>query len=500
MTTLRLGCILLSAIGLLLAMSPWRCGWLALLSLAPWAMAVRHSENWRECGGHGWILGFCFYSLLLDWIRTAGAESDWNWTGPHFLAWVALSLTCSVSLGAHSLLLRWLFVRNCPAQLAVPIVFTLHEIIVDQVLRRHFGVNGALVQLALTQVHDSPILQMADLGGAFLVTWLVAVANGLVIDVLGFCIDARCLGTPRWRWSLLIGISQLVCAVVYGVWRTEFPERPGPPIGLVTTYAPVRGENPSDRPAPALWIYPEDANSTAGLDADTACVRFRLEAARRGCPILIGCRRFEELPTPRLRNSLLLVSAGTGLVASYDKQHLTPDTEIASPVRAWIGGREAPTEGWFAPGDSNAVCHLPGGQGTIGLGICHDVCFPEWSRSLLNEPVRPDILVVCGAEQFDATGRVQHLLRACAQLRAVESRRPLIRCVQHGLSGMVDGCGRIRSVRVLSPFELMIDSVPLDGRTSVYAQIGDSGFFGFLGLMMIVAAVFIRRRSKSGGR
>ena len=113
----------------------------------------------------------------------------------------------------------------------------------------------------------------------------------------------------------------------------------------------------------------------------------------------------------------------------------------------------------------------------------------------MNESVRPDFLIVCACERFDATGRVQHLLKACSQLRAVESRRPLIRCVQNGFSGVIDGCGRVRPVRTLSDFEFAIDSVPLDGRTSIYSQIGDAGFVACLVLMLLVAATHSWTRS-----
>ena len=104
MATRRVGYSLLSAIGLLLAMSPWHCGWMALFSLVPWAIAVRDSDNWRESICHGTILGIGFYSPLLDWMRTTDSDSVWNCTGTHLMAWVALSSTCSASLAVHSLL------------------------------------------------------------------------------------------------------------------------------------------------------------------------------------------------------------------------------------------------------------------------------------------------------------------------------------------------------------------------------------------------------------
>lgn len=500
MATRRVGYSLLSAIGLLLAMSPWHCGWMALFSLVPWAIAVRDSDNWRESICHGAILGIGFYSPLLDWIRTTGAESVWNCSGTHLVAWVLLSGACSASLAVHSVLLRWLFARNCPGQLCLPIVFALHELILDQVLRRVFGGNSALVQLALTQVDISPLLQVADLGGAFLVTWFVALANGLIIDGLVFNSVNRHCETRRRKLLFLVGTTQLSAAIVYGIWRSEFTTAPGPSIGLATAYTIPRNANQPAPFVPALWIFPEDMSSTATHDADSALATFQGEASRRGCPILIGCRRFEEFPTPCLHNSLLLVSAERGLIASYDKRHLTPESETPSPIRSWLGQSHTSSSGWFAPGVSNTVCLIPGGQVTIGTGICHDACFSEWSRSLLNEPVRPDILVVCACERFDATGRVQQLLKACSQLRAVESRRPLIRCVQNGFSGVIDGCGRVSPGRRRSDFELAIDSVPLDGRTSLYSQIGDAGFVACLVLMLLVAATHSWTRSNGEER
>ena len=79
----------------------------------------------------------------------------------------------------------------------------------------------------------------------------------------------------------------------------------------------------------------------------------------------------------------------------------------------------------------------------LGIGICHDICFPEWSADLMRCNPSPDLLVHCADESSDRTGIGPRFLLRVAQMRAMESGRPIVRCAQGGISAAIDGRGDV---------------------------------------------------------
>jgi apolipoprotein N-acyltransferase len=118
----------------------------------------------------------------------------------------------------------------------------------------------------------------------------------------------------------------------------------------------------------------------------------------------------------------------------------------------------------------------------------------------------------------------QHLITAA--FRCVETRTPMARCVNGGISAFIDGNGQIREpdqiLVMKEPFEgtrpqltdvktmrdpatgkwrrqfsgIIFGQVPLDPRTSLYVQYGD----WFAGLCLTLTLVFLARSLTAGAR
>ncbi len=183
----------------------------------------------------------------------------------------------------------------------------------------------------------------------------------------------------------------------------------------------------------------------------------------------------------------------------YDKMHLVPFGEYI-PFR-----NQLPFLTSLSPSLNTPMCEpgqtavrfplasaRKGAQGkveakayTFGVLICYEDTDPTLARRYnqwSGEPNPADILVNQSLDSWFGLSEEldQHL--ALSRFRAVEARRPLVRSVHMGQSAVIDGDGRIvemagdmddgweASKRVA---RAIVVEVPLDGRGSVYAAVGD---------------------------
>jgi apolipoprotein N-acyltransferase len=141
-------------------------------------------------------------------------------------------------------------------------------------------------------------------------------------------------------------------------------------------------------------------------------------------------------------NSAVLISPGGKVIGRYDKRHLVPFGEFVP-----MGGRFPFSQRIFkligtifTPG---APCQpLPMVKTTpIGVSICFEDTFPKIARDDARRGAR--VLVnLTNDSWFEQTSEArQHL--ALAALRAVETRRPLVRATNTGISALIAADGTI---------------------------------------------------------
>ncbi len=140
-------------------------------------------------------------------------------------------------------------------------------------------------------------------------------------------------------------------------------------------------------------------------------------------------------------NSMYAVSPA-GEVSRYDKVHLVPFGEYVP----WVGRlaflrplvREV---GGFTPGAGPSL--LPGPVGPFAPAVCYEVAFPLHVAAQVRQGARVLVTVTNDGWYGQTAAPHQHL--ALAILRAVESRRYLVRAANTGISAIVDPQGRVLS-------------------------------------------------------
>ena len=146
------------------------------------------------------------------------------------------------------------------------------------------------------------------------------------------------------------------------------------------------------------------------------------------------------------RNGAFVVDPKEGVLSpSYAKRHLVPFGEYIPlrPVFGWLE-KFVPIGGDFIPGDSAQPLPVKVGTVTVPVGVL--ICYEDLFPSLALESARAgaEVLAVLTNDAWYGEGGAATQHAAHSVLRAVETRRPVIRCGNGGWSGWIDEFGNIR--------------------------------------------------------
>jgi apolipoprotein N-acyltransferase len=448
----------------------------------------------RAVGLGAWAAGLISFWASLQWMRVADYRM--------YATWAALSTYCSVYFPAAVLLTRRLDRTTAlPLVVTWPAVWTALEY-----LRGHFLGGFPWYLLGYTQHDFLAVAQVADLGGVYAVTFLLATANALVFECL--CRvrrfrDALVLPEPApgvWRlvgqaaWAVLL----VGAALGYGFWRLgQAPFEPGPRIALIQGSLDQRIRNDAfadagdaaaldmmahyvgladlaaaQRPRPALLVLPETswpgywAEWPPGQpEADSRDLALTL-ANRWHTTILLGLNARVEPPArqPLKYNSAVLIRPDGTPAGRYDKIHRVLFGEYV-PLRDVM-----PVMNLFAPYDYDYSIE-PGqrltrfrlGNLQFGVLICYEDTDTDLARRYAVEegdaaPV-DFLLNISNDGWFNGTSEHDEHL-AISRFRAIEGRRSLARAVNMGISAVIDGNGRVlRPTEVPNPGDGRPDAV-----------------------------------------
>jgi len=213
----------------------WAChfplawGWLGWIALVPLLSLVRRDiSGWRVFLG-SWVAGLVFFTPAVQWLRLADPRNYYSWPG--------LVLYCSVYLPLGIGLVRLLVRRaRLPLLLALPVVWTALEY-----LRAHLFTGFPWYFLGHTQHDFLTVIQIADVTGAYGVTFVVAMMNALLFELACsrawfracFAIPDDCPARGLARQAAL-GFACLALVLIYGLvrlYQSDFEQ--GPRVALI---------------------------------------------------------------------------------------------------------------------------------------------------------------------------------------------------------------------------------------------------------------------------
>jgi apolipoprotein N-acyltransferase len=427
--------------------------------------------------GWGWLAGFTFFLLLLRWLNfTFRVYSEIPWP----LTWMPTALLsgyCAVWTGLVAGAVSWLARGrgSAVALLAAPWLWVSAE------WARGWLMGGfPWGSLGYSQYRQLPVIQIAELGGVWAVSFVVFAVNAALAG-------AVVLSRGRAAIGLALGVTLTAATLAFGAWRLKEAPAPGevivavmqPSIEQPLKWKPEHTESTlaiygeltraAASQRPDLIVWPETASPTIlRRDATLLGLLTELSGAWH-VPLLVGSIDIVDSSEEDLRNTAFLLTE-RGIVSRYDKIHLVPFGEYV-PLSSVIGF----VRGWaefiseLTPGARAVV--FAGPPAPFGVVICYEGIFPALVRRFVKGGARLMVNMTNDAWFGRTSGPLQHL--AMYPLRAVEHRTAVVRAANTGVSAFIAPSGRIVQTLDLFARGNLLGRVPLRRGETLYTRWGD---------------------------
>ena len=506
---------LLSGVLLWLAFPPIGLHGLAWIAMVPLAMLV----NQKDLGAtrpllKAWLASLIFWLVTFYFIPF-----------PHpilIIGWIALSAYLALYTPLFLVIARTMVSRwRVPLLVAVPVAWTGLEWI-----RMNFLTGFGMVGLSHCQYPNPLVIQIADLSGAYTVTFAI----------MAFAAAAAMCLTRSGRVVGVIGcivIAGLVSG--YGLIRlNQMPDNANQNSD-VKTIALIQTSNdtilaPKSEPqimdelrqlrdlnwaaqqsndSIDLIVWPEssypygnfisdDSDDKNVLTSNANLKEMWNELTRRGgdypgVPTIIGTSTV-NLDQQKVFNSAVLIDEAGLRADRYDKVHRVMFGEYVPIVEYYPSlMKYLPIANNLTPGTKPELFKV--GSLKVLPNICFETTVPHLIRRQLNSIAaneeEPDVLLNITNDGWFFGTSCLDLHYACNVFRAVELRKPMLVCANTGLSAHIDpwGIARAKGPR-RQPKPLICKISPgVETPSSLYRSIGDT-LPMILGILCVIALVF----------
>jgi len=492
-----------------LSLPSFDLGFLGWIALAPLLFALR--QRGPLAGAFlGWLFGCAFGATSFFWINSipdinplrfamlVGAFSVYYLVFGFLYSFASRPLRAWLIVAAPALWVTLEYARGSLSFLAYPWNFLAHS------------------------QHDAlAVIQIADVTGAYGVSFLLVMASQLVSELpeirsamrrsrvavaaFGLALGATLLygwhklGDPAENARVRVAIVQANVAAHAKMSADE-------QIRHLGAYAELTLEAVTQQPDLVVW-------PSSSLPAPISFWMIRLYvsdlASRAGVPILVGGAGGDKFAPARAgelpySNSEILVSPKGALEGQYNKVHLTPFTEHV-PLQGLVTWPRWMTtlEKSFVAGDRYTLFHV--GAGRFGAPICWENSFPDLFRRFVLGGA--NFMVSATNESVFGATSGPHQTLAMNAFRAVENRVAIARAATTGVSAFIDSRGRIvAKVADARGADLFVSGlltwdVPLSSERSFYTSYGDvfAQAMAALAAFVFILCAWLRRRRREIG-
>src|SRR4051794_298981 len=325
-----------------------------------------------------------------------------------------------------------------------------------------FGWNGLGVAL-----HDNwPLIQIAEFTGVAGLSFMIAFANVIILTTAyRLVVEAR-TRMMRPHFDFTFTMAAIVGVLVFGLRATQISSA-AKPLRVAAVQSNVPQGQKFDpqftgkifdqfrrlseialrsNPPPELLAWPESSMPGPVL-ADQESYKFVMDLAiSEDTDILLGTIDEQD---GDVYNAALLLSDGGERAQMYRKVHLVPFGEFVPgrhtfPLLAWIVGDQVP--GDFKAGKEHTVFTLTSADVQVAPLICFEDTIGELARQFVlpteTGPGANLMVDVTNDGWFQhSAGSHQHLANAI--FRCIETRRPMLRAANTGVTCFINQFGRV---------------------------------------------------------
>jgi apolipoprotein N-acyltransferase len=468
------------------AFPPFDQTWSIWIALVPLTLAILFSNQpgrrrWLRDFGLGYAAGLAFFWTCFFWITTVT-----------ILGWFALQFYMAIYFGLWGLFCgmmrmqigrgegsnsRWaqmlVQAQRAPTPSNSPWLKSGHNLCFAAVLAAGwtglewlrgwlmsgFGWNGLGVALHATW----PMIQIAEYTGIAGITFIVAFCNAILSATAARLWNEIQARVMRPHFDLTISLVGVVGLFVFGLNQSQHQQaRRALRVALVQANV-ARAEKFDLRYKQNIFdkfqqlsrlglitagrvdllVWPESAMPAPVLeDEETYDFVASISNAAR-VDLLLGA--IEEEPG-RVYNAAILFRPG-GQPQLYRKIHLVPFGEYVPfrhsfPLFARIVGDQVPED--FDAGHEFTVFELSENRGRVAPLICFEDTIGELTRQFVVRGADLLCTVTNDGWFLRSAGSQQHL--ANAVFRCVETRRPMIRAANTGVTCFINDAGRLTQI------------------------------------------------------
>jgi apolipoprotein N-acyltransferase len=480
---------LLSGLLLFLANPPFTLWPLAWIALVPLIISVNRAGRWRQAVWRAYLFGWAF--LGPTWYWTGLTIVGWTHSPIGWLAWFGLTLILAGYYGLWGGVTWWVSRRlTGPWRIVAPAALW----VLMEWLRTVGATTMPWAQVSYTQYHFLPVLQIAEYTGAYGVSFLIVLLNAALAYRWMHRAEAGS-GRPAFQATALIAG---VC--LFGTIRLAVPDT-GKPLVVAAmqgnfksndaheskeqgmrTFQALTREAVATLPRPGLYVWGESASPGDALTDYGAFTFLHSLAQQVQAPVMVGSR-VEEIRSDRNHrvtlesNAAVLFPADGAKPARYNKQQLVPFGEFI-PLRSMIPSSLADTFeiplNDVTPGSETTVFKFHDPQaGPIALGpfICYESMYPLYARAMAKQGA--NLLVTQSNDDWfqSEAAMEQHL--AAVVLRAIETRRQVVRSTTTGVTCFIDTRGAVVARAPINAKAVLKQTVLLRTGLTLYTLFGD---------------------------
>ena len=443
----RLITILISVFFTVLSFAPFNQFYFVFIALIPLIHILNNTNNGFKTG---YIFGFIYSVFMIHWLAFNVGTNFIFATISMILAALYLAINYGIIGYLFTMIKKW---NTNLALLSFPLFWVSIEFI------RSYGVFGfPWLSFGNSQVKNLPFLQIVDIGGIYLVSFIIILINILLYKAI-LSIKNNYTKLKKYIFSVAL---LLTIPYIYGIiiLNTNFEIANEitfriiqPNYGSLEKWK-IKNRKKVFKNLDSLSMQPGiDSIDVIVWPESATPVHIRTSKYRKVLEKLVNkTNKILITGSPDhfyiddeiiFTNSLFSFVKGKRIVSRYDKVHLVPFGEYIPFSQKFKSLKKLNLgQSNFSPGKNNKPFTIFDEEIMISPMICYESIFPQISIKNVRQGAKYHLNVTNDSWFGNSLGPYQHAAQSI--VRAVESKRAFVRCANTGISMAITPKGIVK--------------------------------------------------------